>query len=88
MRYHVRARFPDEGKKEEFLKILTDGTVSALKPFGEEIAAAMRRAVRKEGRIEWTETCYCGPPSPRSAPPSTTTSSRTSGPRPSRIPRP
>ncbi len=62
MRYHVRARFPDEGKKEEFLEMLTDGTVSALKPFGGEIAAAMRRAVRREGQVEWTETCYCGTP--------------------------
>ena len=62
MHYHVRARFSNEGKKEEFLNILTDGTVSALKPFGREIAAAMRRAVRKEGQIEWIETCYCGTP--------------------------
>ncbi len=62
MRYFVRARFQDEGKKAEFLKILTDGTISALEPFGEEIAAAMRRAVRKEDRVEWTETCYCRTP--------------------------
>jgi hypothetical protein len=61
MRYRVRAIFRDE-KKKEFHRVLTDGTVESLEPFGREVAAAMRRAVRMEGEIAWTETCYC--PSP------------------------
>ncbi len=61
MRYRVRARFRDE-KKKDFLRILTDGTVENLEPFGREIAAAMRRAVRREGEVAWTETCYCPTP--------------------------
>ncbi len=61
MRYRVRARFRDE-KRKEFLQILTDGTVENLEPFGREIGAAMRRAVRTEGEVAWTETCYCPTP--------------------------
>lgn len=61
MRYHVRARFRVE-KRTEFHQILTDGTVEKLEPFGREVAAAMRRAVRMEGEVAWTETCYCPTP--------------------------
>jgi len=62
MRYFVRAKFRDDEKRQELLKILTDGTVESMDPFGREVAAAMRRAVRVEGDIAWTETCYCPTP--------------------------
>ncbi len=61
MRYHVRAKFRNE-KREEFLRVLTDGTVESIKPEGGEILACMRRAVLRSGRVEWSETCYCPTP--------------------------
>jgi len=61
MLYHVKAWF-DEEKREEFCRILTDGTVDGQKPDGKEIVASMQRAVRGGDRVEWTETCYCDPP--------------------------
>lgn len=51
MRYRVRARFREE-MRAEFLDILTDGTVEGMKPFGREVADAMRRAVWRGGREE------------------------------------
>jgi hypothetical protein len=61
MLYRVQANFIEE-RREEFLRILTDGTVSSQKPEGQEIVASMRRAVRRDSRVEWAETCYCSPP--------------------------
>ncbi|MFQ5913792.1 MAG: hypothetical protein ACE5JS_11470 [Nitrospinota bacterium] len=61
MLYHVRGKFLDE-KREEFFRILTDDTVQGQEPDGREIVASMRRAVRREGLVEWTETCYCAAP--------------------------
>lgn len=61
MLYRVRGKFLDE-KREEFFRILTDGTVQSQQPDGPEIVASMRRAVRKGGDVEWTETCYCSTP--------------------------
>ncbi|MFQ5694246.1 MAG: hypothetical protein ACE5IM_14570, partial [Nitrospinota bacterium] len=61
MRYHVRGRFLDD-RREEFFRALTDGTVASQQPDGPEILASMRRAVRRDDRVEWTETCYCATP--------------------------
>lgn len=42
---------------------LNDGSIARQKPDGAEIVAALRRAVvRPDGRIQWSELCYCDPP--------------------------
>ena len=61
MLYHVRATFKEE-KKEEFRRPLTDGTIASIKPEGGEILASMQRAVLREDRVEWTETCFFATP--------------------------
>ncbi len=46
-----------------FRRKLLDGTIESQKPDGEEIVAAMRRAVvTKSGAVEWSEACYCAQP--------------------------
>ncbi len=50
-------------KSTQFLQLLNDGTIARQKPDGQEIAAAMQRAViDQEGTVRWSEVCYC--PSP------------------------
>lgn len=61
MLYRVWGKF-DSSRKQEFRRILTDGTVEGQRPDGKEIVASMRRAVRRGGRVEWWETCYCPTP--------------------------
>ena len=62
MLYRVRARFDDDSLPV-FYRKLTDGTIAAQKPDGEEIVASMKRAVITEPDIvEWHETCYCDAP--------------------------
>lgn len=62
MLYRISARFI-ENKMPAFHEILTNGTVRNQKPDGEEIVAAMRRAIiTAPGVIEWYETCYCPEP--------------------------
>lgn len=62
MIYHVQAKFRDD-TATEFLAKLTDGTIAAQRPDGPEIVASMERAVvNLEGRVEWSELCYCSPP--------------------------
>ena len=62
MLYRVRARII-QGKRAEFFKKLTDGSIEQQRPDGPEILASMQRARLTEPEvIEWSETCYC--PSP------------------------
>jgi len=62
MIYKVTAKLKQE-TASAFLRKLTDGTIAAQKPDGEEIVASMNRAVVSEdGTAIWSETCYC--PSP------------------------
>ena len=61
MQYSVKA-LPVTGKMASFWRLLNDGTIEGQKPDGREIVASMKRAVMKEGRVEWHETCYCSPP--------------------------
>jgi len=62
MIYKVKARVNDETIGEFYRKLL-DGTVAKQRPDGEEIVAAMKRAVLTGPRVaEWYEMCFC--PSP------------------------
>ncbi|MFQ5896337.1 MAG: hypothetical protein ACE5JJ_11090 [Nitrospinota bacterium] len=61
MLYRVRGRLREE-RREEFFRILIDGTVREQQPDGREIVASMRRAVLRDGWAQWTETCYCPTP--------------------------
>ena len=62
MFYRVTARFREE-TAADFLRKLTDGSVSSQRPDGSEIVASMERAVViASGRIEWSEVCYCHRP--------------------------
>lgn len=62
MYYRITARFR-ERTAADFLRKLTDGSVSSQRPDGSEIVASMERAVViASGRIEWSEVCYCHRP--------------------------
>ncbi len=62
MSYHVRARFRPE-TAHELLDKLRDGTIASQVPDGNEIVAALNRAVLTEGGVvEWTELCFCPTP--------------------------
>ena len=62
MIYEVKATFRPE-TAYEFWQILGDGTVARQKPDGLEIVASMKRAVlTSDGRVRWSELCYCDPP--------------------------
>ncbi|MEM7740486.1 MAG: hypothetical protein AAF225_06765 [Pseudomonadota bacterium] len=62
MIYDVTAAFKEETARL-FLSKLEDGSIEALKPDGPEIVASMSRAVvLRDGRVSWTETCYCNVP--------------------------
>lgn len=51
------------GRAKEFHARLTDGSIAAQRPDGEEIVAAMERArVAADGKVRWTETCFCPTP--------------------------
>jgi hypothetical protein len=62
MLYAVTARLiPDRAR--EFHTRLTDGSIAAQRPDGQEIVAAMTRArIAPDGNVRWTETCYCPTP--------------------------
>jgi len=62
MLYAVSARLiPD--RAAEFYTRLTDGSIAAQRPDGEEIVESMQRArVAPDGTVRWTETCYCPTP--------------------------
>jgi len=60
--YKVKARYRSE-KLGEFVKKLTDGSITCQQPDGEEIVSAMQEArITAPGVIEWFETCYCSTP--------------------------
>lgn len=62
MYYHVSARLRDE-RAAELHRRLTDGSLLAQKPDGREIVESLQRArVQPDGRVEWTELCFCRPP--------------------------
>jgi hypothetical protein len=62
MIYKIKASVIDE-KIGEFYTKLADGTVAKQRPDGEEIVAAMKRAVLTgPGVAEWCETCFCPTP--------------------------
>ena len=62
MHYKVRAKLIKNNSKE-FLKKLTDGTISSQKPDGKEIISSMKRArLAKDGWVYWSEVCYCPTP--------------------------
>ena len=59
MIYHVTANFREETARL-FLSRLSDGSIAVQKPDGQEIVASMNRAVvLPDGRIAWTQTCFC-----------------------------
>ena len=62
MLYAVSARLiPD--RAGEFFTRLTDGSIAAQRPDGQEIVAAMGRAcLGSDGTVRWTETCFCPTP--------------------------
>ena len=62
MIYKIKARVIDETIGEFYFK-LADGTVAKQRPDGEEIVAAMKRAVLTGPDVaEWYETCFCPTP--------------------------
>lgn len=61
MLYLVKAK-PVVAEMPRLWTLLNDGTIEAREPDGREILASMRRAVMKNGKVEWHETCYCSPP--------------------------
>ena len=62
MLYAVTAKLIPQ-RAAEFHTRLTDGSIAAQRPDGEEIVAAMARArVAADGTVRWTETCYCPTP--------------------------
>lgn len=62
MIYHVQAKFRKK-TAAAFLTKLTDGTIANQRPDGSELVASMARAViNAEGKVEWSEMCFC--PSP------------------------
>ena len=62
MIYKIKAGVIDETIDEFYFK-LADSTVAKQRPDGEEIVAAMKRAVLTgPGVAEWYETCFCSTP--------------------------
>ena len=62
MHYVVKARLIASGAAELHRK-LTDGSIKAQKPDGNEIVASMQRArVTRSGLIQWSAVCYCDTP--------------------------
>jgi hypothetical protein len=62
MLYAVSAKLITD-RAGEFFTRLTDGSIAAQRPDGQEIVAAMGRArVGSDGAVRWTETCFCPTP--------------------------
>ena len=62
MVYKVKARLKP-GTAAKFLGRLTDGTIAAQQPDGQEIVDSMGRAVIDDsGEVAWSEVCYCPTP--------------------------
>ncbi len=62
MLYAVSAKLiPD--RAAEFHRRLIDGSIASQRPDGGEVVAAMNRArAAPDGKVRWTETCYCPTP--------------------------
>jgi len=62
MKYKARANLiPDKAKA--FYEVLSDGTVQKLRPDGNAIVSAMKKAkLTGPDTIEWYESCYCASP--------------------------
>ncbi|MEX0936458.1 MAG: hypothetical protein WDZ59_01265 [Pirellulales bacterium] len=59
MYYSVSAQLVEEKAGELYAK-LTDGTIAAQQPDGEEIVDSMERArIGSDGLVRWSEACYC-----------------------------
>ncbi len=62
MHYVVKARLIASDAAELY-RNLTDGSIEAQKPDGNEIIASMQRArITRSGLVQWSEVCYCTPP--------------------------
>jgi len=62
MLYAVSARLVP-ARAAEFFTRLTDGSIAAQRPDGQEIVAAMGRArIGSDGTVRWSETCFCPTP--------------------------
>ena len=62
MYYRVSAALRRE-TAGELRRRIKDGTIARQKPDGAEIVAALSHAViRADGRVQWSELCYCDPP--------------------------
>lgn len=62
MHYKVKARLIPQ-RASELLRKLTDGTILAQKPDGQEIVESMGRAkIDEAGIVRWSEVCYCPTP--------------------------
>lgn len=62
MLFAVSARLAPQHAGELYRR-LTDGSIAAQPPDGNEIVAAMGRArVDSGGTVRWTETCFCPTP--------------------------
>jgi hypothetical protein len=62
MLYAVSAKLMTD-RAGEFFTRLTDGSIAAQRPDGQEIVAAMGRAcIGPDGTVRWTETCFCSTP--------------------------
>ena len=62
MYYSVTARFKNE-MAVEFIRRLSDDSISGQEPDGQEIVDSMNRArVGKDGLVRWSEVCYCPTP--------------------------
>ena len=58
-----RKRQADTDPAGEFFTRLSDGSIAAQRPDGQEIVAAMGRAcIASDGTVRWTETCFCPTP--------------------------
>jgi len=62
MYYNVKARLIPETAADLYRK-LTDGTLLAQKPDGQEIIDSMERArIDDSGVVRWSEICFCSTP--------------------------
>ncbi len=62
MIYRVTGAFRED-MAAELRRRIGDGSIARQKPDGAEIVAALNRAVMvPDGRVQWSETCYCDPP--------------------------
>jgi hypothetical protein len=62
MYYAVTARLIED-QAAAFHRQLTDGTIRAQRPDGQEIVESMERArIDASGVVRWSEICYCPTP--------------------------